>query len=396
MVKSILEIPSNPGSFTGERRNWSVSSLNEVEECPKRFVLRRASFPEIWSRNGFPNQISTAQVRGIVVHEVVSMIMNSVETSSESPEVSVMALLRERGGYLELLKNTLDKELNLASSNPRAAIMVDSIRREILASLGELRSQVQYFIRESINKFPKVISQVENAKKNYQKSANSYIPSVNSEYKIVDKEYPIEGYLDLLLTGEENDRIVDYKTSKVIRDKYWDQLELYAWLWNRSSDNLRKGDCLIEVISGVGLSESRVVKVEEFPRIQIDVLDRIQRAEESITGEIVAKPSIDSCKFCVVKVLCSPYWSMNESQSTGTKWLDMRVRTIGSLGGNAWSVSILSNDIPAMVIFGDRDDGSIEIGQEFRLLNVYKNEDEDTGVVIRLSQISEIFRVTAN
>jgi hypothetical protein len=49
-----------------------------------------------------------------------------------------------------------------------------------------------------------------------------------------------------------------------------------------------------------------------------------------------------------------------------------------------------------MLIVGDRDDGSIAIGQEFRLLNAYKSEDEETGVVIRLSQNSEIFRVTAS
>jgi hypothetical protein len=49
-----------------------------------------------------------------------------------------------------------------------------------------------------------------------------------------------------------------------------------------------------------------------------------------------------------------------------------------------------------MLVLGDRDDGSIEIGQELRLLNAYKNEDEETGVVIRLSQNSEIFRVVAN
>jgi hypothetical protein len=87
---------------------------------------------------------------------------------------------------------------------------------------------------------------------------------------------------------------------------------------------------------------------------------------------------------------------MNENQSIEAKWSDMRIKTMGNLGGNAWSVSILSDDTPAMLIVGDRDDGSIEIGQEFRLLNAYKNEDEETGVVIRLSQNSEIFRVATN
>ena len=396
MVKSILEIPSKPGNFTGEHRIWSASTLNEVEECPKRFALRRASFPEIWSRAGFPNRISAAQVKGIVVHEVVSMIMNSVQNSSELAEISVMSFLKERGGYLELLKSILDKELLSANSNPRAELMVESIKREILSDLSELRGQVQYFVKESINKLPAASSRVENEEINEMASTTFQIPPINSEYKIVDSEFPIEGYLDLLLTNEVIDHIIDYKTSKTIHDEYWDQLSLYAWLWYRSAKNLRKGDCRIEVISGANLSESRIIKIEDLPTIQMNVLDRIENAEQSITGEVAAKPSIDSCKFCAVKVLCNPYWNMNENQSTEAKWSDMRIRTIGSLGGNAWSVSILSDDTPAMLIVGDRDDGSIEIGQELRLLNAYKNEDEETGAVIRLSQNSEIFRVVAN
>ena len=396
MVKSILEIPSKPGNFTGEHRIWSASTLNEVEECPKRFALRRANFPEIWSRAGFPNRISAAQVKGIVVHEVVSIIMNSVQISSELPEMCIMSFLKERGGYLELLKITLEKELLSASSNPRAELMVESIRREVLADLSELRGQVQYFVKESINKVPGINTRLDNLEINDKVSTTFQIPPINSEYKIVDSEFPIEGYLDLLLTNEDIDHIIDYKTSKTIHDEYWDQLSLYAWLWNRSAKNLRKGDCRIEVISGANLSESRVIKIEDLPIIQMKVLDRIKNAELSITGEIAAKPSLDSCKFCAVKVMCNPYWSMSESQSTEAKWLDLRIRTLGRLGGNAWSVSILSDDTPAMLIVGDRDDGSIEIGQELRLLNAYKNEDVETGVVVRLSKNSEIFRVLVN
>ena len=396
MVKSILEIPSKPVNFAGEHRIWSASTLNEIEECPKRFALRRASFPEIWSRAGFPNRINAAQVKGIVVHEVVSMIMNSVQNSSELAEKSVMAFLKERGGYLELLKIILDKELQSANSNPRAELMVETIKREILADLSELRSQVQYFVKESISKLPTPSSRVENEEINEMQSTTFQILPINSEYKIVDSEFPIEGYLDLLVTNEDIDHIIDYKTSKTIHDEYWDQLSLYAWLWYRSAKNSRKGDCRIEVISGANLSAYRVIKIEDFPAIQKNVLDRIKNAELSITGEVAAKPSVDTCKFCAVKVVCHPYWNMNENQSTEAKWLDLRIRTMGSLGGNAWSVSILSDGTPAMLIAGDRDDGSIEVGQELRLLNAYKNEDVETGVVIRLSQNSEIFRVLAN
>ena len=81
------------------------------------------------------------------MHEVVSMIMNSVQSSSDLPEISVMSFLKERGGYIELLKIILEKELQSASSNPRAELMVESIKREVLADISELRGQVQYFVK---------------------------------------------------------------------------------------------------------------------------------------------------------------------------------------------------------------------------------------------------------
>jgi hypothetical protein len=308
----------------------------------------------------------------------------------------VILFFRERGGYLELLKFILDKELLSANSNPRAELMVEAIKREILAELSELRGQVQYFVKESINKLPTASSRVENEENDEIPSTTFQILPINSEYKIVDSEFPIEGYLDLLLTNEDIDHIIDYKTSKTIHDEYWDQLSLYAWLWYRSAKNLRKGDCRIEVISGANLSASRVIKIEDLPAIQVNVLDRIKNAEISITGEIAAKPSVDTCKFCAVKVMCNAFWSMNENQSTEANWSDMRMRTIENLGGNAWSVLILSDDTPAMLIVGDRDDGSIEIGQELRILNAYRNQDEENGIVIRLGQNSEIFRVVIN
>ena len=396
MVKLILEIPSKPVDFTGEHRIWSASTLNEIEECPMRFALRRASFPEIWSRAGFPNQISAAQIKGIVVHEVVSEIMNSVQNSSELAEKSVMSFLKERGGYLEFLRLILEKELLSANSNPRAELMLETIRREILADLSELRGQVQFFVKESINKLPTAGPRMDNDEFNEIPSTTSQIQPINSEYKITDSEFPIEGYLDLLIINQDIDHIIDYKTSKTIREEYWDQLNLYAWLWHRSSKNLRKGDCRIELVSGANISKSRVIKINDLPAIQKNVLDRINNAELSIAGEIAAKPSVDSCKFCAVKVMCGAYWNMNENQSKEAKWSDMRIRTMENLGGHAWSVSILSDHTPAMLVVGDRDDGSIEIGQELRLLNAYKNEDEETGAVIRLSQNSEIFRVIAN
>jgi len=78
--------------------------------------------------------------------------MNYVQSSEEAPEVSVSVYLRTHGGYLDILNITLEKELDSISSNPRARALLESIRSEVKSDLSEMRSQVQFFVKESIFK----------------------------------------------------------------------------------------------------------------------------------------------------------------------------------------------------------------------------------------------------
>lgn len=397
MAKSIFEIPNQVKNVPSNYRNWSASSLNEIEECPKRYFLKNSDYPTIWARKGFPNRISVPQIKGVVIHTVVSRFVKCIRDCELDPETCVVDYLKSNGGYMNILKDAIEEELSKCAENPRAEAQIPSIRDALWSDLSEIRSQVQYFVKQSIARYGEFGPSRSKSRASGHASQGLEINSINSEFKIVDVEHKVEGYLDLLITNEANHHILDYKSSKTISDQYWSQLSLYAWLWNRDSRNKAKGDCTIEIVSGSGISESRTIRELEFDEISKNVLSRIENANlvrESVLAE--ARPSDTNCRFCPVKMLCDPYWKVNEETLGEATWLDLRIMTIGNVGGNSWKVQVLADGSNAILVFGDRDDGSIKKDQELRILSAYMTNDEESGQIIRLTKNSEIFRVAAN
>ena len=397
MVKSIFEIPSQVKNNPSNYRNWSASSLNEIEECPKKYFLKNGDYPTIWARKGFPNRISVPQIKGLVIHSVVSRFVKYIRDCELDLETCVVNYLKSNGGYMQILKDAIEEELSRCDENPRAEAQIPSIRDALWSDLSEIRSQAQYFVKQSIARYGEFGSLRSKPRTSSQNNCGAEINSINSEFKIVDVEHKVEGYLDLLITNEDNHHILDYKSSKTISDQYWSQLSLYAWLWNRDSRNKSKGSCTIEIVSGSGISESRIIRELEFDEISKNVLSRIERANLAReSGLAEARPSDTNCRFCPVKMLCEPYWKNNEEILVEDTWLDLRIKTIGNVGGNSWKVQLLADGSNAILVFGDRDDGSIKKDQEFRILSAYMKNDEESGKIIRLTQNSEIFRVAVN
>jgi hypothetical protein len=329
---------------------------------------------------------------GIVVHDVVSQIMTYVQTCDLNPNLAVMSFLKQKGGYAKILKDAVEQELETHRKNPRAVLLIDSVNKEIMENLSLLREQVQFFVKKSVSQIAVNVRKSSTSFEGAHNYSQSIMRHVNSEFKISDEQLPIEGYLDLLIVNNQVDQIIDYKTSKTIYAEYWDQLRLYAWLWNRSPKNLKKSDCIIKVISGSNTTEQMLVTQEEYPQIEAVIVKRIESAEAAITGEVVGRPSEEACRFCSVKTLCDDYWNLIESKSVMTRWSDLRIKIVDSLGGSTWKVKLLSDESMAMLVLGDRDDGTIHVGDEINLLNVYFTKEDEDSAVIRLSQNSEVFR----
>src|SRR5690349_13059901 len=100
---------------------WSYSSLKTVETCPRRYVLSRARYPDLWDRSGYPEVPSADALFGDVVHDSLEVIVRALVdhgcTSASGQEA--IAVLRELGGYSKVAKAVLTKRLIRLDGNPR-------------------------------------------------------------------------------------------------------------------------------------------------------------------------------------------------------------------------------------------------------------------------------------
>ncbi|MGH3435454.1 MAG: PD-(D/E)XK nuclease family protein [Sciscionella sp.] len=58
--------------------SWSYSSLNDLEACPRRWMLSRAAYPELWEGSGYPPMPNTAALFGDVVHAALELLVRAL------------------------------------------------------------------------------------------------------------------------------------------------------------------------------------------------------------------------------------------------------------------------------------------------------------------------------
>src|SRR6202040_642643 len=68
---------------------WSYSSLGNAEGCPRRWMLSRADYGELWNGSGYPPHPALAALAGSVVHRCLELLLSGLQargcTSVEHP-----------------------------------------------------------------------------------------------------------------------------------------------------------------------------------------------------------------------------------------------------------------------------------------------------------------------
>lgn len=62
---------SLPTSWPEPPQDMTVTTLLEIEACPRRWSLTNAEYPALWDGRGYPPQIQPAALGGTVVHSAV-------------------------------------------------------------------------------------------------------------------------------------------------------------------------------------------------------------------------------------------------------------------------------------------------------------------------------------
>src|ERR1700733_1976119 len=67
-----------PATWPDAPADMSVSTHAEIEECPRRWALGAADYPELWTGRGYPRKLQVAALAGSVVHLALEIIVKQL------------------------------------------------------------------------------------------------------------------------------------------------------------------------------------------------------------------------------------------------------------------------------------------------------------------------------
>lgn len=291
---------------------WSYSQLEEWRNCPRKWWLLRAKYPNI---NGkYPQVISVPMMEGIILHKTIENFGHYVKDSANGTSSSFK------------IRNTIHKELkdffeSESSINPR---------------FNERYLKSKFCLDDSINNFKRIINRTENVfekkvkyKINAAQSPRSILPVKGHEVLITIDSPRIQGRIDLI----DNGRIIDFK-SGVPDDLFKNQMLFYALLFWLKTGQLPSS---LEIMfpKHTSISYNELLKIEILMKFRDDLEEEIKNIEADIClGSLKTNIQIDQCGYCPCRQNCADYWqylnNLNSNVDTGNGrikpfWADVEI-----------------------------------------------------------------------
>ena len=387
---------------------WNYSSLKEIEECPRRYALARASYPGLWKGPGYPPMPTVPALFGNVVHGALEVVVKAFAAAGvESPQaIEATEVLRKLGGLTAVVEDVVTTQLAPLDSNPR----LDQdrrrrIARELRAQTSDARVQVQTYLSRSV--FVPGVSARRCAR--VDTIAGQSQPRVrqplgqgsHTEVSLIADNLRLLGRIDLVTIASEKVDIVDYKTGIEVAS-HREQLRLYALLWDadRQVNPERRTVSSLTAAYRDHDVNVNVPMEEDLQELASSISAKIKRADaELVSGAPTPRPSLSNCKRCAVRQLCDGYWKQvppKPSEIRAGEWFDFE-GTVGQQNGQrSWwmadpdtgQAELLLRVMSATPLFAS--------GDRVRILGLRGETDPDIDAPLALlTASSEVFHVEA-
>src|ERR1051326_3633114 len=134
-----------PSSWAEAPEWMSFSRLREIEACPRRWSLISTSYPEIWSRRGYPPKVYLAPLAGQIIHAALETIVTALNCAgcASVKDESFVCVMRELGGYTRIVEGTIKNICNGLQDNPRFTAKSNHISTKLRDLVPALREQLQ-------------------------------------------------------------------------------------------------------------------------------------------------------------------------------------------------------------------------------------------------------------
>ena len=90
-----------PKTWPAPPNEMSVSSLGEIESCPRRWALASADYPQLWDHPGYPPRLYAASLTGSVVHLALKTVTQALARAGCRllADADAVQVMRGLGGY---------------------------------------------------------------------------------------------------------------------------------------------------------------------------------------------------------------------------------------------------------------------------------------------------------
>lgn len=395
----------------------SYSSLHEAELCPRRWALRRATYPEIWDRRGYPDMPSLPALVGDITHNALEKILAEVVRHGCSSPASACAVeaLKGLGGYTSVISEIADLRLQEFVDNPRARDRMARLKTAIRRRVPEMRHRVQAVLSRSALEpvqgavgLPAPPNGVGGAAVGGGRRT-PLEPGSHPEVPLRAAAIRWVGRVDLLTVATNATTIVDYKTGAV-DESHYEQLRIYALIWYRDTDLNPSGARASSLTIAYPTED---VGVEVPTEDQLELLEReLQARSETVRVDLrarppEARPSAALCPTCPVRQLCEEYWtflgggglSSTISGMPGPLWGDLEVQLEARNGPRSWwAVVTRGTELGAserIVLRTPTESPPFVSGKYARVVNGAIGRDEDSGIpIVTITSNSELFLLT--
>lgn len=385
---------------------FSYSTLREIERCPNQWMLRRARFPDLWDRHGYPDLPSLPALFGDVLHSTLETVIAALVErgcdDASSPEA--VEVLRALGGFTAVIVSAITHISSTLESNPRAAHRAPGIIQSLGARTPEIRRRAQALLARA-----RLASRPSNRSSDRPSDAPSQIKDRqlgNGSYAEVvlrASEIGWLGRVDLLTLDESACRIVDYKTGAE-DELHHEQVQIYSLLWSLDNVHNPSRRPATELVVAYPDRDDIVEAPNEteLRAIRDDVGTRTAGAREELAKRPPwAKPDLDTCPLCPVRHLCEDYWRLLGEAAHSTQSVpvdgfgDFELLVSERNGPRSWlcrsADQVTGRNSERILVFARDHHLGLEPGTTVRLLNGRFHRDlEEGAMTVTVGEGSEI------
>ncbi len=374
---------------------WSFSALEEVALCPRRYALRRASYPDLWDRPGYPERVSESGLVGVVVHEGVQNVLLALNRAgcASLAEEKAVGVVRRLGGYSEIATRALDAHLKKLAPNPRMSSQVDRLRQRLGHRCEEMRQAIQALVSQS----PIVHTKPDVARTPSAEHPISGRLAVGThpEATLVAQADRFTGRIDLLAVHPDHVDIIDFKTGEHSR-RHTRQLQLYGLLWVLDEE-ANPNRLPVRSLTLAYVTERVTVAVpDDWEALRMELRNEIAAADDLVRQRPPpASPSAE-CWHCPVRQMCDKYWqSAFVDKDPGVIVTDAEIRILSRNGPTSWRGALEVDDTD--VLLRTNHGADFQPGNSVRILDLLASKSEDfDGLILTLTQGSEVFGPVEN